>query len=167
MATVERKPLDVAERLRLYARAQWQCVYCGISVVTPKEVNRQLDHAAVAHAAGGVGDASNLVLACQRCNLAKSTTPLATWIASNTLEAICKRHNTTYDGPDAIMQRVVAQLNASLPSGVRSSKVSPDGLRWNNQVLIITKEFYMANKEAMDTCYTDNMFVDYKAFYVE
>lgn len=56
------------KRLAIMFRDGLACAYCGLGV--EDEVVMTLDHL-TAHSHGGTNDASNLVMACRRCNSAR------------------------------------------------------------------------------------------------
>lgn len=62
------------------ARDGHACVYCGATAETSGSP-LHLDHL-TPRKAGGQDVASNLVLACRRCNCARHDMPLAPWLAS-------------------------------------------------------------------------------------
>jgi hypothetical protein len=73
-----RKRLGVESR-RIDARDGYRCVYCGATAETAGAA-LQLDHL-TPRAAGGGDEATNLVVACRRCNSARQNLPLRDWAA--------------------------------------------------------------------------------------
>lgn len=67
-----RKPISTRTRFEIFKRDKFTCQYCGAH---PPGVLLHIDHV-VAVATGGTNDASNLVTACQPCNLGKAAVPL-------------------------------------------------------------------------------------------
>jgi len=68
----KRKAISTRTRFEIFKRDGFRCVYCG---TTPTDGPLHVDHVeAVAN--GGSDDPSNLVTACDRCNLGKSSVPL-------------------------------------------------------------------------------------------
>jgi 5-methylcytosine-specific restriction endonuclease McrA len=69
----ERLPAGVADRIR--ARDHYRCVYCG---VVEGDVRHHLDHI-VPRCHGGLDEATNLIVACVRCNTSRKSMPLGEW----------------------------------------------------------------------------------------
>jgi len=67
-----RKPLSKAVRFEVFKRDHFKCQYCG--AVAP-DVLLHVDHISPVYE-GGTDDITNLITACQNCNLGKSKTPL-------------------------------------------------------------------------------------------
>lgn len=62
--------ISASKRFRILSRDSFTCRYCGAS-----GVQLHVDHV-IPRAASGTDDDSNLVCACERCNIGKSDTPL-------------------------------------------------------------------------------------------
>src|SRR5512146_1626594 len=73
-----RKSTGKRTRFEVFKRDGFKCAYCGRS---PPDVLLHVDHI-VAVANGGTDDPTNLVTACQDCNLGKSSVPLTAVAAS-------------------------------------------------------------------------------------
>lgn len=73
-----RKSLSKRTRFEVFKRDAFRCSYCGR---TPPDVLLHVDHV-IAVANGGTDDLSNLVTACQDCNLGKAAVPLTVVAAS-------------------------------------------------------------------------------------
>jgi hypothetical protein len=67
-----RKPIGKRLRFAIFARDQFTCRYCGAQ---PPEVVLHVDHV-LPVSKGGTNEESNLVTACQACNLGKSARKL-------------------------------------------------------------------------------------------
>lgn len=68
----ERKAISTRTRFEVFKRDGFRCVYCGN---TPTQCPLHVDHV-VPVADGGTNKTSNLVTACDKCNLGKSSVPL-------------------------------------------------------------------------------------------
>lgn len=62
---------------QIAARDGHACVYCGATAAS-SGAHLHLDHL-TPRSAGGVDEATNLVLACRSCNSRRQDLPLATW----------------------------------------------------------------------------------------
>lgn len=67
-----RRSVSTRLRFEIFKRDGFQCFYCG---ATPLQSPLHIDHV-VAVANGGEDDPANLVTACEKCNLGKSSVPL-------------------------------------------------------------------------------------------
>lgn len=74
MREIGRRRISKTKRARVYARDGHACRYCGAAE------DLTIDHR-VPIASGGTNRRSNLVTACQPCNLAKGCMPEADFIA--------------------------------------------------------------------------------------
>ena len=68
-----RKPLSKRTRFEVFKRDDFRCAYCGAS---PPDALLHADHI-IPVVDGGENKFSNLVTACERCNLGKGPRPLA------------------------------------------------------------------------------------------
>lgn len=69
---VHRKQISTRQRFEIFKRDDFTCQYCGAH---PPDATLHVDHITPV-AAGGSSDDDNLVTACDKCNLGKSSVPL-------------------------------------------------------------------------------------------
>ena len=70
-----RKPISVKKRFQVFVRDRFRCRYCGVQGGEGSGVVLHVDHL-VSVADGGTDEMDNLVCACRRCNLGKSSLSL-------------------------------------------------------------------------------------------
>ena len=70
MPSKHHKPnwIPIAERLAVYLRDNFTCLYCGSSLISYKPFDITLDHLKCRERHGANRDFRNLVTACRKCN---------------------------------------------------------------------------------------------------
>lgn len=109
------------KRRRIYARDNWQCVWCGVAVGTPKGEPRPiatLDHV-IPRAHGGINAAHNLITACMQCNRERCD---ATAFLFALNRAICagpsgldSSRAERWEAAARILERIVEAIERPLP----------------------------------------------------
>lgn len=97
------------KRLAIYLRDQFCCAYCGKGLHNAKAGQCSLDHL-IPRSEGGSNEATNLVTACLRCNVARSTTPWAKY--------------ATAGAKDRIRRNIRRTLNLALAKDILAGAVS-------------------------------------------
>lgn len=123
------------KRLRIYARDEWKCVWCGCGVVRALIVTgaqrpvaeamgvrlATLDHV-LPRTRGGSNDASNLVTACAECNEARGDRCALDWAWDRKIND--GDWESAGDEAARILNRVVEAMGRELPPPVKREKAA-------------------------------------------
>jgi hypothetical protein len=89
-----------AKRLAIYLRDGFCCGYCGKDLHRAKEGQCSLDHL-TPRSQGGSNEATNLITACLKCNVARGTTPWRQYATGGAIIRIARQRRLVLNVPAA------------------------------------------------------------------